>query len=224
MSEENIKLLNEEKVENIRENRDRVMKKIGDIISGKAVKKKAKPVVFSMYVPPQEAKHTIGEKWTDADGYEWEQYDGYRMRLPRIDVEDMKGYRMPYACPRCQKPFNYHLDKKMWWIHRLCFDCVQDFETELRATGKYKEYERQKIMANMRAYYVDVMNGLSDYINSFDTTIIDGNGEIEKWDRADKALIKSMVLEDLSKFRESFKQNFNEQLENEYVQEKMSKL
>lgn len=205
--------INPEAVNDIHKNRARVMKKIGDILSGNAVQKKAKPIFFSMYTAPQESKHEIGEMWVDADGNEWEQCDGYKMKVPRLDIEDIKKYRMPYDCPKCNKSFVHWLDKKMWYIHGVCNDCVQEFETELRATGKYKEYERQKIMANIRAFYLDVMNGLGDYINSFDATYVSSDGEVERWDKADKEMIKSMVLIDLTKLKESFEKEFGEPLE-----------
>ena len=201
------------KVENVRENRDKVMKKIGDIISGNSIKAKSKPVVFSFYTPPQEPERKIGDRWIDSNGYDWEQFNGYKVRLPKIDANDVKGYVMPHSCPKCHKPLKHQLDQKMWRIHELCFDCVQDFETDLRAKGLYKEYERQRIMANIRSYYKDVLNSLDDFINGLDATYVNEFGDVENWNHIDKNEARAMVLHDMALLKESFEKEFNENFE-----------
>ena len=58
-------------------------------------------------------------------------------------------------CPKCKQIMNKRLDKKMWPIHNMCFDCVIKMESELRREGKYKVYEQKKIEENMKAYLKD---------------------------------------------------------------------
>ena len=50
---------------------------------------------------------------------------------------------MPIFCPSCKKPMKKHFDKDYYNIHKKCFDCVVEFEHDLRKAGLYEEYEKQ---------------------------------------------------------------------------------
>jgi succinylglutamate desuccinylase len=46
-------------------------------------------------------------------------------------------------------------NKKMWRIHKMCFDCVIEMEHELKKQGTYQEYEQNKIRENALAWLRD---------------------------------------------------------------------
>lgn len=208
--------LDHEKVDDLRERKTKVMERINTILQGSKTVSKPQRVIFSLYQPPPKQKREVGETWLDADGKEWVQRDGYAISIPKIDHESLEqeGYLQPRFCPKCNKPLQSGLDKKMWRFNQMCMDCTAAFETQLHIEGRYKEYERQRIMANIRAFYHDVMNGLDDYVGAFDATYVNEFGDVEKWDRVDKPMLRSLVLNDLRILAENFEHDFGEQLEN----------
>jgi L-lactate utilization protein LutB len=74
----------------------------------------------------------------------------------------------------------HHLAQKMYKIHKMCFNCVVDYEAELRKAGLYESYERNMMQGSMKAFARDVeqwvLNTLSE-TNSFVTE----QGDLEDW-------------------------------------------
>jgi len=57
-----------------------------------------------------------------------------------------KVISLPLACPKCSKAMkSTMLNKKMWPIHKMCFDCVIEMETELKRLGQFDEYAKNII-------------------------------------------------------------------------------
>ena len=212
---------NEEKIADLKEKKHKVMQQIDKVISGGKIKGKAKPIFFSLYTPPEKVDRKVGEKWIDEDGKEWEQRNGFAVSIPKIDRDELAkaGVFLPRACPKCNKPLMRELDKKMWRYNGFCMDCTAEWETQMHIDGTYKEYERNKIMANVRAFYHDVMDGLEDYVNSVDATYVNEFGDVEKWDKINKPMLKSMILSDLKLLAENFEKDFGEPLEKPNVVE-----
>jgi hypothetical protein len=62
----------------------------------------------------------------------------------------------------------------------MCFDCVINYEAELRKAGLYDAYEKAMIQGSLRAFLVDVEQYILDSINSVDTFVTE-QGDIEDW-------------------------------------------
>jgi len=210
---------NEEKVTDLKEQKAKVINKINQVLKGGKIKSKGQSMSFSFYTPPEKKKREVGETWIDEDGKEWVQRNGYAISIPAIDHVELEqgGFLMPTHCPKCGKALTRDLDKKMWRFNQFCMDCTAEYETQLQIEGTYKEYERQRIMSNIRSFYYDVMNGLEDYVNSMDATYVNEFGDVERWDRVNKPMLKSMILNDLRLLKEDFEKNFGEPLEKEHV-------
>jgi len=208
-----------EKIADLREQKSKVMEKIGKVIGGGKVRRKGEKVFFSFYTPPESKKREIGETWMDEDGKEWVQRNGYVISIPKIDREELElcGALMPRHCPKCGRELRSGLNKKMWRLNGFCMDCTAEWETQMMIEGKYHEYERQRIMSNVRAFYYDVMNGLNDYISGLDTTYVNEFGDIERWDRVNRPMLKSLILNDLKLLAADFEKNFGEPLEKDNV-------
>jgi hypothetical protein len=204
----------EEKIIDLKERKAKVMQQIDTVISGGKIKPKGSSMTFSFYTPPEKKKHEVGETWVDEDGKEWVQRNGYSISIPNIDHVDLEqgGYLMPTHCPKCGKALTRALDKKMWRFNRFCMDCTAEYETQLQIEGTYRDYERKRIMSNIRAFYNDVTDGLDDYVNSMDATYVNEFGDVEKWDRVNKPMLRSMILNDLKLLKEDFEKNFGEEL------------
>ena len=154
-----------------------------------------------------------GDVWEDHDGRQWTIKNGIRQRVTKLDAA-----KTPWWCPECQKTMSHRLDTKYWNLHGKCMDCVIKYETELRRTGKWKEYEEKKVKANYLASLKDRIAFLEDLrdtasapeiVHADDTRIL----MIEKWDvNIDK--VKEDIQKDIDELNgylaEFLKENANE--------------
>jgi hypothetical protein len=122
-----------------------------------------------------------GDVWTER-GKTWTIKNGIKMTVSKLD-EAKKLMQLPLACPCCEKAMKKNaLDKKMYFLHGKCFDCTIEYETKLRAEGKYEEYEQRMLNNNINAYINDLEQIFQEYLlNSGDESIVTEDGDIEKW-------------------------------------------
>ena len=156
----------------------------------------------------------VGDKWFDADGNEWEQKNGYKVKLGKEWQQELHQYLNTF--PNCQKEtctcgFPKRLDEKMRRIHGMCFDCVIDMEHKIRLEGKWDEYEKRKVKENAIAWLQEAekdKNLIADELSSLEFS--NDFGDIETWKTS---LNKEELLEKIEKEFEEFKKNFIEKLE-----------
>jgi hypothetical protein len=162
----------------------------------------------------EQISRKIGDKWFDADGNEWEQRKGYKIKLGKEWQQELHEYLNSF--PNCQKEnctctMPKRLDQKMKAIHGMCFDCVIDMEHKIRLEGKWDEYEKTKVKQNALAWLKEaekdkdlIASELSrlEFTNDF--------GDNEKWKTP---LNKEELLEKIEKEFADFRKNFIEQLE-----------
>ena len=73
--------------------------------------------------------------------------------------------QLPLICPCCSKPMKKKiLDKKMYFIHKMCFDCVIDEDTKLIREGKYEEHAKNIINQNIKSYIEDLKGMFQEFI------------------------------------------------------------
>lgn len=158
----------------------------------------------------------IGDKWFDSDGNEWEQKNGYTVKLGKEWQQELHSYLKSF--PNCRKEtctcnMSKRLDEKMRRIHGMCFDCVIDMEHTIRLEGKWDEYERQKLKENALAWLTEAENDKNsiaeelskvDFANEF--------GDSEKWN---VPIHKEGLLEKIESEFKEFKENFIEKLDKE---------
>lgn len=85
----------------------------------------------------------------------------------------MSEVRMPWFCSECKKVMKSRLDDKMWKLFGHCFDCQQQFEHELRTTGKYELWEKKKYYKNRRSALLDHADSIKDWLNQGDLEIVE---------------------------------------------------
>jgi hypothetical protein len=82
-------------------------------------------------------RHEVGEKWTDLDGVEWEQKNGYRVKVNKMPAKGMFSKQ----CKDCDK--NCSIEKRhvdTYNRFERCFHCQINFEVDLKAKGKWEEW------------------------------------------------------------------------------------
>jgi hypothetical protein len=126
----------------------------------------------------------VGDRWTDAEGIEWEQKDGYKIRVSRFDelrseLNSFKNCRKE-TCT-CVDPGR--ADMKMKVIHGMCLDCVIDMEHELRLEGKFEEYASNKLKHNALSWLRDAEQETNELAIAVQKApeFVHVDGRVDKW-------------------------------------------
>lgn len=92
-----------------------------------------------------------------------------------------------YTCKKCGKNcrlFGKKIDDKVILRTHMCFDCLIEYETNLRIIGKYDEYEKRKVEENAKSWLYDFKQSLVEYKNQYSDEIksyVTQDGDIEEW-------------------------------------------
>ena len=156
----------------------------------------------------------LGDRWFDDDGNEWEQRNGYKIKLGKEWQQELHQYLNSFPnCPKenCTCGMPKKLDQKMKRIHGMCFDCVIDMEHKIRLEGKWDEYEKTKVKQNALAWLEEAerdKNVIAGELSRMEFT--NDFGDIEEWKTP---FNKEEMLEKIEKEFEEFRNNFIKKLE-----------
>ena len=130
----------------------------------------------------------VGDKWTDSDGYKWEQKDGFQIKsggsMPARGMFNHQCKDCGKNCsPKTAKPW----DRDTWKADGRCYYCQIDFEEDLKLSPlKWFAYRRLKDLRNMESIEKDMEQWVEAITeerksNPFDKTIANAiaNGEVE---------------------------------------------
>ena len=114
------------------------LQKVQDMLDDKFDRK-----IQSGYTVVEET-HKVGDIWTDSDGREWEQKNGYRVKISKMGNVGI----FSKTCKDCGKNCTSeqrHLDT--WNRFDRCFHCQINFEVDLKAKGKWMDWvvEQEKM-------------------------------------------------------------------------------
>jgi hypothetical protein len=129
-------------------------------------------------------KREVGEKWTDDDGKEWEQKEGYVSAVSKMDeVRQFLQKLTTCQSEECKTIKYSRADKKLVVKTGFCIDCLQKFERKLKDDGTYPFYEDYKITLNKLSYIRDFKQKCEDSLASLkkDFQIVTEEGKIENW-------------------------------------------
>ncbi len=144
-----------------------------------------------------------GDIWEEF-GRKWTVKNGIKMSVTKLD-RAKKAVFAPLLCPSCSKPMKTKYDKKMFFIHSQCFDCVIKMESQLKIEGKYQEYEDKIIKANANFALDEFVNGFDSFLDSMDSNngFVTEQGDIEDWHvkALDKQKIREQVMKDVEESR-----------------------
>jgi hypothetical protein len=124
-----------------------------------------------------------GDIWEE-NGRSWTIKDGIRQNITKLDAAK-KALQTPLACPKCKGSMKHHLAQKMYKIHKMCFECVIDYEAELRKAGLYESYEKSMMQGSMKAFARDVEQWVLETVMSTDTFVTE-QGDVEDWNSNNK--------------------------------------
>ena len=125
----------------------------------------------------------IGEEYKDGDGKIWYRDDN---GVLKNKSSFLGKYTMPFFCPDCSKIMKGKADNKMWNVYNKCINCVAEIETNLKAKGKFEEYEKEKITKNAKSWVKDMeqvaQEWLKDNNKEKEQFVMNSSGELETWD------------------------------------------
>ena len=122
------------------------------------------------------------------------------MTVTKLDkIKDL--VLMPLCCPECGNIMKINdYNKKMWGIHKKCFDCVIKMESEIKRLGKWDEYCSNIMNRNKNAELDDLEAALEQWVDQQDSFVSE-QGEVEKWGGGDKKAIYKQVKSELVELR-----------------------
>ena len=120
-----------------------------------------------------------GDVWVE-NKKTWTIKDGIKKTISKLDTIKKEVF-MPLCCPNCGKVMKKRLDKPNYKIHKMCFDCVIDYEHKLRITGKYDNYIKQLKLKNRLTEIDEIENMFLELANQSNEGYVSELGEIERW-------------------------------------------
>lgn len=143
--------------------------------------------------------HKEGDVW-EIDGKKWTIKNGIKQTVTKLDkIKSL--VLMPLSCPNCGGVIKLtDLEKKMWSIHKTCFDCVIKKESKIKRDGKWEEYEGGIMNANKNAALDDLENALEDWLVEEDTFVTE-QGDVEAWNGGNKKDIYKQVKERVAELK-----------------------
>ena len=150
-------------------------------------------------------KREVGERWTDDDGTLWEQKKGYKVKLGKLSELRQNLNKFP-NCKKeictCTNPKRN--DIKMKTIHGMCFDCVIEMEHKLKIEGKYEEYEREKILANMKSWLKGAEVEKEALKTALKAKFVNEDGSIEEWNEMSWEDVEKKIDNEFRLFKENY--------------------
>ncbi len=153
------------------------------------------------YEGEKETKKKVGEVWIDKDGKEWEQKEGYRTNVTKMD--DVRAYLNKLSnCSNddCKTIQYSNADKKLIRKTGMCTTCLAKFEQVLKDDGTFPFYADYKVTRNKLAYiremkdrYEEALRGVSKQIEFLNE---DGTIQTWTWD-VDIEKVKSDLQKDI---------------------------
>ena len=126
--------------------------------------------------------HIEGDIWEE-NGKQWTIKNGLKQTVTKHDkLREMVN--LPLTCS-CGKPMKANkLNRKMWVIHKKCFNCVIENETRLRTNGGYEEYKKQLLNSNKATFVQEYEQAVDAFLNEGGDTFVSEAGDIENWSKA----------------------------------------
>ena len=131
------------------------------------------------------ANRKVGDKWTDSDGVEWEQKNGYRSKINKLAAV---GLGDQCSMEDCKKLIIKPWDKDTYKADGRCYHCQLNYELDLQFDKpiRWFAYRRLKDFKNMEAIQKDMDQCVDEWEkikkeNPFDETIANAlaNSEVE---------------------------------------------
>ena len=124
-------------------------------------------------------KYKEGDIWSE-NKKTWTIKNGIKQTISKLD-SIRKEIFTPLCCPKCNKVMKSQFDKPNYRVHKMCHDCVINFEAQLRNKGQYDNYKKLLQANNKLEQLNQIESYLLDAVNTSNSTFISEHGNIERW-------------------------------------------
>lgn len=148
-----------------------------------------------------------GDIWEE-NGRKWTIQNGIKQTINKLDGIK-KLLVTPLTCPNCYKPMTKgKVDKYMYSIHQKCLDCVIEYETKLKALGKFEEYQKN-IKNQSISYHIKEMENvlLELAMNQSEESFVTEGGDIETW--KGKGIDTKTLIQDIQEYIQKLRDAMN---------------
>ena len=159
------------------------LQKVQDMLDGNYKNK------IQVGVGDQEVEETrkVGDKWTDSDGVEWEQKEGYRVKLSLTPAVGTFTHQCKDCKKNCSPKMAKPWDRDTWKADGRCYYCQMDYEVDLKVKPiRWFAYRRLRDLRNMKSIERDMEQWIDEMTkqnntNPFDMKVANAlaNGEVE---------------------------------------------
>ena len=147
----------------------------------------------------QTEDHKEGDIWEE-NGKKWTIKNGIKQTITKLDRIKSLAI-MPLTCPVCSGVLPIDdINKKMYTIHQMCFDCVLKMEDQIKREGKWEDYVKNIMNSNKNASLEDFERAIETWMQDNDTFVSE-NGEIESWGGGDKKKMYEEIKANLEKLK-----------------------
>ena len=120
-----------------------------------------------------------GDVWKE-NGKTWTIKEGIKQTISKLDAIKKEVF-MPLCCPKCGKVMKCQLDKPNYKFHKMCFNCVVDYEASLKNKGEYKKYIKNLKLKNNLTQINEAEDYFLSLANQSNEGFISEQGEVERW-------------------------------------------
>jgi len=129
---------------------------------------------------PEKEDHVEGDIWVE-NGKKWTIKDRIKQNITKLDkIKELS--LVPLFCPSCSNIMNHRNDKVIYNNHKKCFNCMVEYETELRKLGLWEEYEKKIHNEGIDNFINDFQMWVEESIKDNNQSYVTEQGDIEKWD------------------------------------------
>ena len=130
----------------------------------------------------------VGDKWTDSDGVEWEQKNGYKYKIPTMPSVGLFSKQCKDCGKNCSPKTGKPWDRDTYKADGRCYHCQLNYELDLKFDSKLRwfAYRRLKDFQNMKSIEKDMEQWINELDKQkkekvFDTKVVNAlaNGEVE---------------------------------------------
>ena len=151
-----------------------------------------------------------GDVWKE-NGKTWTIKDGIKQTISKLDAIKKEVF-MPLCCPKCSKVMKKRLDKPNYKIHKMCFDCVIDYEHKLRVNDEYDDYVKKLQLKNRLTEIDEMENMFLELANQSNEGFVSEHGEVERWKGG---IDKEKISHEIIKAAQEGRKKIQEELINE---------
>jgi hypothetical protein len=147
-----------------------------------------------------------GDVWTEGRKT-WTIKNGIKQTVSKLD-KIKKEVFMPLCCPKCNKVMKKRLDKPNYKIHKMCHDCVIEFEHKIQVQGldKYLAYKDNLKKQNKLSILKEVESQLLGWIDQSNSGFVSEDGVVERWvGGIDKKKVTKNIKEAAKKAKDKLK-------------------